>query len=158
MSSLEITVNMLFLVSIAYLIFDLITLNMLYKSKKILLNELLNCKKTNNSDLKEIKKNEFLFRKNANRNIMLFIPFFSIFNVIFFYFNFPGKELFFILTIIVLARTFFEIKEEMQLRIKNGDEQLFYSEIPICSVTNKMVEDTIKDLKIIFKYPDIDMQ
>ena len=56
------------------------------------------------------------------------------------------------------CKSSFDVKEEIQLRIKNGDEQLFYSEIPICPVTNEMIENTIKDLKNIFNYPTSDIQ
>ena len=56
------------------------------------------------------------------------------------------------------CKSSFDVKEEIQLRIKDNEEQLFYSEIPICPVTNTMIEDTIRDLRIIFKYPSSDIQ
>lgn len=45
-----------------------------------------------------------------------------------------------------------DYSEEIQLKIINNNEQLFYSEIPVCPVTDEMIENTMNDLKLIFKY------
>jgi len=45
-----------------------------------------------------------------------------------------------------------EYSEEIQLQITNNNVQLFYSEIPVCPVTDEMIENTINDLKLVFKY------
>jgi hypothetical protein len=74
-------------------------------------------------EIKGLLNQELMFKKQLKKNSVIFISLYSILNTAFFYFKFSGKELFLVLTAIVLIQVIIK-KDFINKNIERIEEYL----------------------------------
>jgi hypothetical protein len=116
-------INIFLFIGIIYYFFQLVIEYGLYKRKNIVLQTILKEHDNSKEEIKGLLNQELMFKKQLKKNSVIFISLYSILNTAFFYFKFSGKELFLVLTAIVLIQVIIK-KDFINKNIERIEEYL----------------------------------